>query len=214
MMKGKTARLKNDGYAMVTVIIVIAFISILATTLLYVSGMNFQMKSVDYRLKENFYESEEFLEAVKAKFVELASDAADQAYGEVMLEAVKLRDSDSMQARYNEIFFEYIRSHWESDIEPILIEHVCYAEPSYTADQRWDIKSDMGYMNVNGFRVHYTDARNYTSYIDTDFRITAPKINWPVNESKTTWDTADDSAYVPTPIDYSDCVSYINWVKR
>lgn len=212
MKTRKAAQLKNGGYAMVTVIIVIAFISILATTLLYVSGMNFQMKSVDYRLKENFYESEEFLEAVKAKFVDLASQAADQAYSEVMVEAVSLKDSDLMQAKYNERFFEYIKNHW-SDIEAVLIADVCYAEP-YTDDQRWDIKIDQGYMNVNGFRVHYTNARNYTSYIDTDFRITAPKINWPVSEAKTTWDTTDDSAYVPTPINFSDCVSYTNWNKH
>lgn len=210
MKTRKAAQLKNGGYAMVTVIIVIAFISILATTLLYVSGMNFQMKSVDYHLKENFYESEEFLEAVKAKFVDLASQAADQAYSEVMVEAISLRDSDLMQAKYNEIFFEYIKNHW-SDIETVLIADVCFAVP-YTDDQRWDIQIDLGYMNVNGFRVHYTNASNYTSYIDTDFRITAPKINWPVSEAKTDWDAADST---PKPIiNYSDCVSYTNWNKH
>lgn len=215
----KAAQLENGGYAMVTVIIVITFISILATTLLYVSGMNFQMKSVDYHLKENFYESEEYLEAVKAQFVVLASQAADQAYSEVMTEAALVRDSNTMQKKYNESFFGYIKNHWSADpldsskpsIEAVLIPGVCYAE-SYTDDQRWEIKIDQGYMNVNGFRVHYTNSSNYTCYIDTDFRITAPKISWPVNEARTTWDAA-----VPTPmppVDYSDCVNYINWVKR
>lgn len=212
MKTRKAAQLQNGGYAMATVIIVIAFISILATTLLYVSGMNFQMKSIDYHLKESFYESEEFLETVKAKFVDLASQAADQAYSEVMIEAVSFRDSNRMQAEFNEKFFEYIKNHW-SDIEAVLIADVCYAE-SYTEDQRWEIRVDQGYMNVNGFRVHYTNAEKYTSYIDTDFRIVAPKITWPVNAAKTTWDTADDSTYIPTPINFSDCVNYINWVKR
>lgn len=225
MKTRKAAQLKNGGYAMVTVIIVIAFISILATTLLYVSGMNFQMKSVDYHLKENFYESEEFLEAVKAEFVDLVSQAADQAYSEVMVEAVSLRDSDMMQKEYNKKFFDYIKNHW-SDIEAVLKAErvrvgfkpddmaVIYMDSSYTDDQRWDIQIDQGYMNVKGFLVRYTNTSHYTCHIDTDFRITAPKINWPVSQASTSWDTADDSSFVPTPINFSDCVNYTNWVKK
>lgn len=209
---GKT-QLGDEGYAMVTVIIVIAFVSILATTLLYVSGMNYRMKAVDYHLKENFYESEELLERIDAEFVILVSEAADQAYSEVITEAAGLRDSNTMQAKYNEKIFSYIKSEWSARIVPLLIPDVCDADASLTEDQRWVINADQGYMDVNGFHVKYTDSQGYISLIDTSFRITAPRIEWPVQEAKTAWDAAD-SLDISNTTNYSECVNYVNWVKR
>ena len=40
----KCIKLNNSGSAIVTVIVLVAFVSILATTILYVSGMNYYMK--------------------------------------------------------------------------------------------------------------------------------------------------------------------------
>lgn len=205
-------QLGNKGYAMVTVIIVIAFVSILATTLLYVSGMNYRMKAVDYHLKENFYESEELLERINAEFIILVSEAADHAYSDVMTEAASLRDSDTMQAEYNEKIFSYIKNQW-SRIEPLFTPDVCFADDFLTEDQRWVIDIDQGYMDVNGFHIKYTNSQGYISFIDTGFRITAPKIDWPVQEAKTAWDTADGADILNTT-NYSECVSYVNWVKR
>ena len=48
----------NKGMAMVSVLIAVAFITILATALLYISFNNFQMKVVNYESKVNFYETE------------------------------------------------------------------------------------------------------------------------------------------------------------
>lgn len=208
-------RSDNNGYAIVTVIIIIAFVSILATTLLYVSGMNFQMKAVDYNLKGNFYESEEYLEEVKAQLIILVATAADQAYNEVMLEAAQLRDADSMQAKFNEKYFNYIKSQWASiQTRMDASAGACYNDAA--DDARWDMHTDQGFMDIKGFHVHYTDSKNYTCYIDTDFRVTAPEIYWPVSEAKTTWDVVGGSTPAPVPetANYSVCVNYRNWVKR
>lgn len=209
MRAGKRMRTGNKGYAMVTVIIVVAFVSILATTLLYISGINFQMKSVDYHIKENFYEAERPLENIKAKFTILAAEAAQQAYSEVLPEAAVLRDNDMMQKKFNEIFFAYIQNKWDSEIQPWLSAP---PDDECTADHDWDVQVDRGYMDAKGFHVHYT-ANGYVSYIDTDFRITAPKMDWPVQAAKTVWDAADTDL-LPETADYSKCVSYVNWVKR
>ena len=48
----------NKGVAMVTVMIAIAFISILGTAMLYSSAKNYAMKSSNLRSKENYYETE------------------------------------------------------------------------------------------------------------------------------------------------------------
>ena len=41
----KKHKLNNAGSAIVTVLVVVTFITILATVLLYISGLNYQMKT-------------------------------------------------------------------------------------------------------------------------------------------------------------------------
>lgn len=60
--KKSYGKLNNDGAALVTVIVVITFISILATVILYSSGMNFAMKTTDIKTKVSFYDAETAME--------------------------------------------------------------------------------------------------------------------------------------------------------
>ena len=58
-MKGKTMRMKkidNRGVAMISIMIAVAFITVIASALLYITYTNFSMKTMDLRSKENFYE--------------------------------------------------------------------------------------------------------------------------------------------------------------
>ena len=55
--KAKKQKQNNAGSAIVTVLVVVTFVTILATVLLYISGMKFQMKVADYRTKESFYQA-------------------------------------------------------------------------------------------------------------------------------------------------------------
>lgn len=48
----------NKGVAMISVMIAIAFISIIATAMIYTSSTNYAMKSANIRAKENFYETD------------------------------------------------------------------------------------------------------------------------------------------------------------
>ena len=48
----------NRGAALVSIMIAVAFIAILASALLYISFNNFQMKTINYQSKVNFYEAE------------------------------------------------------------------------------------------------------------------------------------------------------------
>ena len=58
-MKSKRKFIKNNkGVAMISVMIAIAFVSILASAMLYTSYMNYSMKSANLRSKENFYETD------------------------------------------------------------------------------------------------------------------------------------------------------------
>lgn len=57
----------NKGAALVSVMIAIAFLSIIATTLLSISVNNYQMKVTQNRTKANFYETEQDFNVIVAK---------------------------------------------------------------------------------------------------------------------------------------------------
>lgn len=82
MMKEKfrLKKLNNNGSALVVVVIVIAFITILATLILYLSVMNFHMKSNDYNTKVSFYGAEVPLEELRVAMALDFANACEKAY--------------------------------------------------------------------------------------------------------------------------------------
>ena len=84
--KKRLLKLNNKGSAIVTVLIVIIFVSILATTILYLAGRNARMKATDRQTKESFYETERTMEEIKAGLVRISSLAYEDAYRRVISE--------------------------------------------------------------------------------------------------------------------------------
>ena len=79
----KINKMNNKGSALVVVVIVIAFITVLATLILYVSVMNFHMKSNDYNTKVSFYGAEIPLEELRVQMVLDFSQACEKSYRSV-----------------------------------------------------------------------------------------------------------------------------------
>ena len=52
---------KNKGSTLITVIVVVAFISILATIMLYLAGENYKTKVYDLKAKEGFMKPRKLL---------------------------------------------------------------------------------------------------------------------------------------------------------
>ena len=79
-------RLKKDdrGASIVIVIIAMAMIGILATSILWMSYMNYQIKINDVKNKDSFYSAETVVEQIMAGVQNEASKAASSAYQEVM----------------------------------------------------------------------------------------------------------------------------------
>ena len=81
--KFRLKKLNNKGSALVVVIIVIAFITVLATLILYLSVMNYHMKANDYRTKASFYGAEVPLEELRVQMVLDFSQACEKSYKSV-----------------------------------------------------------------------------------------------------------------------------------
>ena len=56
----------NKGSALVVVIIAMAFIGILASVLMYMSLLNYQMKVNNLKAKDNFYSAETVLDEIRS----------------------------------------------------------------------------------------------------------------------------------------------------
>ncbi len=70
----------NRGSTLVTVIICLAFISILGAMMLSVTMTNLQMKMVESRSKQNFYSSEKVLDKIRVAVQETVSDKIKLVY--------------------------------------------------------------------------------------------------------------------------------------
>lgn len=114
----KIKKLNNRGSSLVVVIIVIAFVCILGTLLLYLSVMNYQMKSNDYKTRVSFYGAEEPLEELKVQLAIDMSEACEKAYIDVMTNFNSLITddltvgSDMRASKYKEFVLDELETIW------------------------------------------------------------------------------------------------------
>lgn len=122
--KGKNnGKLNNRGSALLTVLLFIAFLTILATTLLYISGMNFIIKQADYGNKKNFYKGETALETIKAELTaKVVAPAARDAYVKCCMNFVSADTGDAdttaqiRELNYNNYFTEAVRNYLSQEM--------------------------------------------------------------------------------------------------
>lgn len=103
---GSFFRKENSGSAIVIVIVAMAFVGILASTIMWMSLINFRMKMTDRKIKENFYSAEVVFDQMLVGLQNLSSDAADQSYSFIM----QNYSNFSEQKREAEFQKEYLKA--------------------------------------------------------------------------------------------------------
>lgn len=224
----KQRKLNNKGSALLTVIVVAAFITVLATTMLYVTGMNYQMKQTDYQNKKSFYKAEEALDVLKAEFAdEYMSDAFRYAYQEVMVQYANL-ESDARQAAFNGAFLDYLDAEWSrkaaelardsktltdemkamvasAGYEKYFIEPEAGEEPIELVCDRSN-----GRYIIKNVRVRYAE-NGYSSFICTDIAFCVPDLDLSYNgSSNNSWTASSPDREAVVLTDY---IIYMNWTK-
>ena len=121
-MKNKNCRkLNNQGSALIVSIIVLLFVSILATVILYIAGINYRMKKNELKTKVAFYSGEVYLERMQANLIIPVSESMDvgfrktnSQYFAVCTDAAVM-DADERRADfYNNTYLE---------LKDILLDH-------------------------------------------------------------------------------------------
>lgn len=101
-MKKRNNWLKdNRGAALVTIMIAVAFISILASAILYMSYSNFQMKVINYQSKVNFYGTEQDMTEVSTVLRNTIAKASGDTYGALKTAVGFIQGTDADHGFYD-----------------------------------------------------------------------------------------------------------------
>lgn len=224
-MRKATTKLNNAGAALVTVIVVIAFISVMVTVLLYTSSINFYMKTTDMKIKGSFYDAETVLEEVRAALVVRASDAYKAACLETQKSYASSGDGDTRADVFRGAFTSAFKSKWDTDAASYVssLEFLrTMVDYGYRDDLIWltgggtptlEVSATGDCVYLRGVKVRHTSDDGYVSIIETDFVIRPPEVSWEVDTSATEW-AGESEALERKEIDMVDCVNYLNWIKE
>lgn len=234
LFKKKKMELNNSGAALITVIVVVGFISILATIILYVAGKNYFMKTTDAKIKDSFYTAETALETIRADLMAISNEAFQEAYADTMVQFEALASSTARAANYNEVYVNAVKDKIDAKVSatpvptgvtPVLQDYLKSVVGStysngltITEATPLELKLSEGYVIVKGIRLVYT-KNDFDTVIETDFIVRAPAIDWTAGNSINTWAAGmtteeQTKALNRDEHDLADSVVYYKWEKK
>lgn len=229
MKSDKTKQiLNNRGSALVSVLVVTAFISIIATTMLYVSAQNYQMKQTDYQNKQSFYGAEEALDNLKVILVKDIETAYAEAYEDTMGNFLKLKElGKDRKEYYQEKYIENLQKIWDerfglaSDnlemirnlmiaegLDPEMAKRIYRVDGYGISSETTETGGTEKRFVIKGIRAKYTSG-NYTTFIYTDICLALPSVDL----SAESYTSSADPAVDRETIALTDYVIYMNWRK-
>lgn len=104
----------NGGSAIILVIIAMAMIGILATTLIWMSFINYKIKTNDIRNKNSFYSAETVMEQIVAGLQGKASEAVAASYHEVLSNWQDLENESNRYASFSSAYLDALTKELQS----------------------------------------------------------------------------------------------------
>ena len=186
----------NRGSAIVLVIVVIAFIGMLLSMMMYMALYNYQMKAADFRAQNNFYSAEMAMDEIRAGLQAKTSAAVSQSYLAVMQNYSSYTDTQR-SARFQYTFFHFlsgknipaepagsgVMGDQEGHYSIAMLQSYITQEPSVAkvvttdSDSKFDIYTD--HMSLENVKLVYTNPANGDiSIIETDINIMLPDMDF------------------------------------
>lgn len=208
LLFGSKNKRDDKGSAIIIVIIAMALIGILASTILWASYLNYRIKVNDLKVKNSFYSAETVVEQILAGVKkDIVSYSINEAYQEVLsnwdalgtddnrqsyfitayVEAVEKKlgvTGSGMDYRYKkEVLQAYVdKNLWEdsSDNEPNKTGYIV-VEPWEDADPIFKPANDVngwGSMSIRNICIEFYDSDGLLSIINTDIAIDVPSLRF------------------------------------
>lgn len=221
--------MNNRGSAIVVVIIAMAFIGILASVLMYMSLLNYQMKVNNLKAKDNFYSAETVLDQIRMGMQDEVSDSLKEAYRKVLVsydnttvaeKKTKLRYYylTALQSRYalatDTGVFDPAKlfSYLTDDVADRTVMEIIYTDAS-SNEITYQIKKESG--TVQGGKKGETDADNWKTLIDASGNlITVPGYADPSGRPRGNFNLYTDGlGFSRLKIIYTDDAGYVSIIE-
>ncbi len=161
-------KLNNSGSTMLIVMVAIALIAVLATVLMSMSYMNYNMKVTEYQSKKNFYSAEVVLDQINVGLQKEMSDSLEDAYIRSM-QRYTLDDDNTRNAN----FANYYISELTQRLRTAALDSQYQIAP---IDTDGDGVYDCGL-------VHYLDSSLQAAYFNGNLIIEAKELTEPKMQS-------------------------------
>lgn len=187
----KMKKLNKKGSGMATVIVAIALISILASTLMSVTFINYKMKVTNMNTKKTFYSAETALDEVNMGLQDIVSAAVTEAYLFVVSNYSQY-DADEKNDKLENLYYDAIYRKLATDV--MYDKYKLDVLNGYLKTQAWNAtdgygcivtssSNDMITYSKTGIvlknvEIYCKDANGYTSSIVTDIRLACPSIDF------------------------------------
>lgn len=208
LLFGKKNKRDDRGSAIVIVIIAMALIGILASTILWASYLNYRIKLNDLRVKNSFYSAETVVEQILAGVKkEVVSASVNEAYQEVVSNWDALGSDDNRQSYFITAYIAAVEERlnvsatglgttYDKDVlkryvDANLWEGAAGNVPTrdgYIVNEPWDGAEPLfkaanevngyGSMSIKNICIEFYDRDGILSIINTDIAIDVPSLRF------------------------------------
>lgn len=172
----------NKGYTLALVVVIVALISIMATTVLAVTSVNIRMKAIQKQSLDNFYNAETAMDEIKVGLQNDVAVASKNAYLRTM-KRFEMEDEHSLFLLYQEDYKDElvkIIAGTEGNAD-VIKDHLMsfVSKPDEVVLENIDvlIRENAG-VRIPQLQLVYTDLKNYQSIITTDIMLGCPDISF------------------------------------
>lgn len=199
----KKNRRDDRGSAIVIVIIAMALIGILASTILWSAYLNYRIKINDLKVKNSFYSAETVIEQIVAGVKhDIVSPAINEAYQDVVSNWDALGTDTNRESYFITAYIAAVErklnvspsgspDRYDKSILKDFVDNVLWDESNaqgHIVNSAWDnavprfkaanAVNGYGSMAVRNICVEFYDGNGYLSIINTDIAIDVPKLRF------------------------------------
>lgn len=155
---------KDDrGAALAMVIVIIAFIAILAAVLMFVAYAGFRMRIVDKQGKDNFYTAETVLDEINVGLQGEISAALAAAYEDIMINYSLETSSSARNQRFRDKYFEKLQESLQTDSTHY---NIAKLRGYLSNESRGDVAH-----GADGSRQSFVDGASYGAIVESDIGV-------------------------------------------
>lgn len=186
MEYSRSIRKNNSGSTLILVVICTAYIAILCSVLLSMSLSNREMKNVERKTKSNFYTAETAMDEIRTGLENLAADALESAYIDVMEQYIG-KSEEEKRKLLAQIYLQELEAalcttpggdQYRRELLTAMVTNssavLATAEGENLLERDISDPDEQGELILKNVKVSYLDVERYHTTITTDIVISTP----------------------------------------